>query len=112
MIADEDMTILVAIAQSLKERFGSYRLELPDKAYLSNRDLDPTAFSFPGVDMIFATKQKVAEAGGSKQLRLIMPTDRTTMRLEVGVLFEMKVYVDPNCPKDRFVIEQDKEVKE
>jgi hypothetical protein len=62
MIADEDMTILVAIARNLKERLGSYRLELPDKAYLTNEDLDPTAFSFPGVDMIFATKQKLKES--------------------------------------------------
>lgn len=111
MIADEDMAFLIQIAKSLKARFGSYRLELPDKAFLSNRDLDPTAFSFPGVDLIFATKQKLKESGAEGVLRLIMPTDRTTMRLEIGVLFEMKVYVDPNCPKDRFIIEQEKELK-
>ncbi len=108
LMADEDFQILCAIATNLASRLKLFRVNLPHGAYLSNH-ASGTNFSFAGIDSIKEAHQKIMELDAQTPHRLVMPTDKITTRIEIGNLFGMKVFVDPNCPKDRFLIEAHQE---
>lgn len=107
-MAEEDFEILVAITTDLTERFGKFRINLPNKAYIGNGE-EPSMerFTFAGIDAIREARNKIKEAGGpldDTKYELIMPTYESTEREKIGIVFDMALYIDPTCPKDRFII--------
>ena len=108
-MADEDFQILVAITNDLTKRIGTFRINLPNGAYIGN-GAEPSAerFTFAGIDAIFEAKSKLNTAGvpADAKYELIMPSNYFNGRKKIGSVFEMDLYVDPTCPKDRFIIRE------
>lgn len=107
-MAEEDFEILVAITTDLTQRLGTFRINLPNKAYVGNgEEPNMERFTFAGMDAILETKSKLASQMPLEEfesLVLIMPTNSGVKQLKVGSLFEMDVYISSECPKDRFII--------
>lgn len=105
MIADEDMSILVAITANLVLEHGNFRLNLPNGAWLTNIEPAEGQFGFAGIDSINGMLQKVKRTPGMEgPYEIIMPSEKAPMQLEIGSLFGAKVLIDPSCPRDRFII--------
>lgn len=111
LMADEDMQFLIAIAEKLVTEQRFFTVNLPFNTRLTNQDggdvnqfMQSRQIAFAGIDFIKDMKNQYQRVTNEKCI-LIMPTDKMTIRTEVGELFGMKVYADPKCPKDKMLIQ-------
>lgn len=102
-MAEEDFNFLVAIVQSLTEKMRYFYISLPGDAYLSNHPMDGTAFRFAGIDAIKEAHAKVMEIDATQPHVLVMPTNMPK-KINVGRIFGMNVWADPQLQKDAFTI--------
>lgn len=107
LVAPEDMQIIMAVVNNLVAAKKVFRINLPHGAYLTNHEGGPV-FSFSGIDQIKEAQLKLLNAVSDESVEwmLIMPTDTFTERTRIGDLFGMKVYADPQCGKNNFVIQE------
>lgn len=100
-LADEDIDILVAIAEKLEHEGGLETIELPHGFQLTRGGMN---VSFSGIDAIERAKHEMKMASGLLEpYVLIMPSSKTTPQ-KIGSLFGMDCWVDPHCPKDQFYL--------
>jgi len=109
-IADEDSQIIIGVCQNLILKKGKFRINLPNGCVLTN--VSEKIMRFPGIDLIAENHQKIMEIDATTPHILVLPSRKFKSRIKIGKLFGMPVYVDPNCPKDKFLIEQDMEKQE
>jgi hypothetical protein len=101
----EDFDMLVAIAEHLVQELGLFKINLPNGVSIGNGpDTVSDKFTFAGIDAIQETFDKLKNSGAPTPYEIIMPTENFKIRTLIGEMFEMKLYVDPNCPPDRFII--------
>ena len=103
----EDFDVIVAVCKRLIAKNGKFIINLPNGCVLTNAA--DKIMQFPGIDFIMENHQKIMEIDATTPHILVMPSDMFNNRVKIGELFGMKVYADPNCPKDKFLIEQAKE---
>lgn len=101
MIADEDMAFLVQIVQSLAERYGNFRINLPSGAYFTNSD--QVMATFPAVDQIIDARDKLIVANGPVKYQLIMPSQKRPGEI-IGEILNMRIMTDPTLSPQQFII--------